>query len=101
MIHFQSPKVQASITANTYVVSGSSQTKKLEEMLPDIITQMGHENIVNLQKMAAQFSQGGQGQGEGQLPKVDTHSIAAFLSLFFSVFQLGWRWCWCCACAGC
>ena len=37
VIHFTNPKVQASIAANTYVVSGPSQTKKLQ-VKPVIIT---------------------------------------------------------------
>merc|ERR1711970_44901 len=36
VIHFTNPKVQASIAANTYVVSGPSQTKKLQDLLPNI-----------------------------------------------------------------
>lgn len=40
MIHFSNPKVQASIAANTYVVSGPNETKPLTEMLPGIINQV-------------------------------------------------------------
>ncbi len=32
--------MQASIAANTYVVSGPSESRKLEELLPGIITQV-------------------------------------------------------------
>lgn len=49
-----SPLVQASITANTYVVSGTSQLKSLSEMLPEIITQMGPDSLANLKRMAEQ-----------------------------------------------
>lgn len=41
VIHFTNPKVQASMQANTYVVSGPSQTKSIQEMLPSLISQMG------------------------------------------------------------
>mmetsp|Transcript_44789 Transcript_44789/g.101117 ORF Transcript_44789/g.101117 Transcript_44789/m.101117 type:complete len:156 (-) Transcript_44789:351-818(-) len=41
VIHFQNPKVQASIAANTYVVSGASETKSFESMLPGILNQVG------------------------------------------------------------
>ena len=34
VIHFVNPKVQASITANTYIISGPSETKPLQELLP-------------------------------------------------------------------
>ena len=40
VIHFQNPKVQASIAANTYVVSGPNETKSLSEMLPGILNQV-------------------------------------------------------------
>uniref|UniRef100_A0A453JCN9 Nascent polypeptide-associated complex subunit beta n=1 Tax=Aegilops tauschii subsp. strangulata TaxID=200361 RepID=A0A453JCN9_AEGTS len=41
VIQFQNPKVQASIAANTWVVSGTPQTKKLQDLLPTIINQLG------------------------------------------------------------
>merc|ERR1712070_619742 len=55
VIHFLNPKVQASIAANTYVVSGPSQTKKLQELLPSIINQLGPDNLANLKKIAEQY----------------------------------------------
>lgn len=48
VIHFTNPKVQASIAANTYVVSGPSQTKKLQDLLPGIINQLGPDNLVRI-----------------------------------------------------
>ena len=61
VIHFTNPKVQASIAANTYVVSGPSQTKKLQDLLPGIINQLGPDNLANLKKIAAQYQAGGDG----------------------------------------
>uniref|UniRef100_A0A165WBL6 Nascent polypeptide-associated complex subunit beta n=2 Tax=Daucus carota subsp. sativus TaxID=79200 RepID=A0A165WBL6_DAUCS len=55
VIQFVSPKVQASIAANTWVVSGSPQTKKLQDILPGIINQLGPDNLDNLRKLAEQF----------------------------------------------
>lgn len=49
------PAVQASIAANTWVVSGPSSTKKLQDLLPGIINQLGHDNLANLKKIAQQF----------------------------------------------
>ncbi|KAJ3682316.1 hypothetical protein LUZ60_014889 [Juncus effusus] len=57
VIQFQNPKVQASIAANTWVVSGSPQTKKLQDLLPSIINQLGPDNLDNLRRLAAQFQQ--------------------------------------------
>ncbi|KAG4176610.1 hypothetical protein ERO13_A11G256600v2 [Gossypium hirsutum] len=53
VIQFLNPKVQASIAANTWVVSGSPQTKKLQDILPGIINQL--DNLDNLRKLAEQF----------------------------------------------
>ncbi|XP_039056179.1 basic transcription factor 3-like [Hibiscus syriacus] len=55
VIQFTNPKVQASIAANTWVVSGSPQTKKLQDILPGIINQLGPDNLENLRKLAEQF----------------------------------------------
>ncbi|KAF3966212.1 hypothetical protein CMV_009667 [Castanea mollissima] len=55
VIQFTNPKVQASIAANTWVVSGSPQTKKLQDILPGIINQLGPDNLDHLRKLAEQF----------------------------------------------
>merc|ERR1712194_677734 len=53
VIHFVNPKVQASIAANTYIVSGPSDTKPLQELLPGIVSQLGMDNIAQLQNAVA------------------------------------------------
>merc|ERR1719231_2188831 len=58
VIHFNNPKVQASIAANTYVVSGHAENKKLQDLLPGIINQLGPDNLANLKKIAESY-QGG------------------------------------------
>ncbi|XP_023001359.1 nascent polypeptide-associated complex subunit beta-like [Cucurbita maxima] len=63
VIQFNSPKVQASIAANTWVVSGSPQIKKLQDILPGIINQLGPDNLDNLRKLAEQFKQQAPGAG--------------------------------------
>jgi nascent polypeptide-associated complex subunit beta len=59
VIHFVNPKVQASIAANTYIISGPSETKPLQELLPSIVSQLGMDNLSQLQSMAAQAGAGG------------------------------------------
>lgn len=56
VIHFANPKVQASAPANTYVVSGVSQSKALQDILPGVLNQLGPENLASLKKMAEQYS---------------------------------------------
>ncbi|WKA09101.1 hypothetical protein VitviT2T_026779 [Vitis vinifera] len=65
VIQFLNPKVQASIAANTWVVSGSPQTKKLQDILPGIINQLGPDNLDNLRKLAEQFQKQAPGAGAG------------------------------------
>mmetsp|Transcript_7586 Transcript_7586/g.13671 ORF Transcript_7586/g.13671 Transcript_7586/m.13671 type:complete len:170 (-) Transcript_7586:60-569(-) len=62
VIHFANPKVQASISANTYIVSGNADTVGLESLLPGVVSQMGPEMIQQLQ---AQVQAMGAAQGLG------------------------------------
>lgn len=57
VIHFANPKVQASIAANTYVISGHAETKNLQDLLPGIINQLGPDNLQNLKKIAESYQQ--------------------------------------------
>ena len=41
VIHFNNPKVQASLAANTFTITGHAETKQLTEMLPSILNQLG------------------------------------------------------------
>merc|ERR1719486_873235 len=52
-IHFVNPRVQASIQANTYIISGPNETKPLQDLLPSIVSQLGMDNISQLQNFAA------------------------------------------------
>jgi len=63
VIHFSNPKVQASIAANTYVISGDSQTKQLQELLPGIINQLGPDNLANLKQIAEAYASNSGAQG--------------------------------------
>ena len=58
VVHFINPKVQASIQANTYVVSGTPVTKSLQELLPGIINQLGPDSVPYIQKIAGQYQSG-------------------------------------------
>lgn len=82
VIHFSNPKVQASIGANTYVISGRAENKSkfllvigsllswsiihclwhiridqsgLQELLPGILNQLGPDNLTNLKKIAESY----------------------------------------------
>eukprot|EP00116_Pleurobrachia_bachei_P018334 sb/3478596/ len=40
VIHFTNPKVQATVQANTFAISGNPETKQISEMLPGILHQL-------------------------------------------------------------
>ncbi|KAL7052982.1 hypothetical protein AAHC03_020696 [Spirometra sp. Aus1] len=40
MIHFKNPKVQASVQANIFAVSGQAETKTLSELFPNVLNQL-------------------------------------------------------------
>ena len=56
VLHFAAPKVQAAVTANTYVITGNGEEKQLEESLPGIINQLGPDNLANLKRIAERFA---------------------------------------------
>mmetsp|Transcript_16831 Transcript_16831/g.34649 ORF Transcript_16831/g.34649 Transcript_16831/m.34649 type:complete len:161 (-) Transcript_16831:136-618(-) len=68
VIHFQNPKVQAAIAANTYVISGPSEEKPLQELLPSIVQQLGMDNLSQLQSMAAQAGDAGAEEEDEDVP---------------------------------
>jgi len=68
VIHFSNPRVQASIAANTYVVSGHAENKKLQDLLPGIISQLGPDNLVNLKKIAESYSQSNAAKEDDEVP---------------------------------
>jgi len=70
VIHFENPKVQANIGANTYVISGSSETKNISELAPQLLSQMGPEGMMKLARMAEQLQKAGGGAGLPGMPAV-------------------------------
>jgi nascent polypeptide-associated complex subunit beta len=70
VIHFVNPKVQASIAANTYVVSGNAENKKLQDLLPGIITQLGPEHLGDLKKLFASVSGAAAGAEDDEVPEL-------------------------------
>uniref|UniRef100_A0A3Q3XMU6 Transcription factor BTF3 n=1 Tax=Mola mola TaxID=94237 RepID=A0A3Q3XMU6_MOLML len=55
VINFNNPKVQASLSANTFAITGHAETKQLTEMLPGILSQLGVDSLSSLRKLAEQF----------------------------------------------
>jgi nascent polypeptide-associated complex subunit beta len=84
VIHFENPKVQASIGANTYVVSGTAQNKSMSEMLPSILNSAaglkqlqeamargGKGGAAGLESLLAGLSAGGAGDKDDAMPELE------------------------------
>ncbi|XP_050302071.1 transcription factor BTF3 homolog 4 [Anthonomus grandis grandis] len=53
VIHFNNPKTQASLAANTFAITGHGENKQITEMLPGILSQLGPEGISQLKRLAS------------------------------------------------
>lgn len=71
VIQFLNPKVQASVVANTWVVTGTPQTRSLQDLLPGLINQLGPDNLDNLRKLAEQFQKEAPSGGAGAAQEDD------------------------------
>ncbi|XP_044889270.1 transcription factor BTF3-like isoform X2 [Felis catus] len=47
-VHFKNPKVQASLAAKTFTITGHAETKQLTEMLPSFLNQLGADGLTSL-----------------------------------------------------
>lgn len=52
VIHFNNPKVQASLAHNTFAITGHAENKQITEMLPGILNQLGAESLTHLKRLA-------------------------------------------------
>jgi len=73
VIHFNNPKVQASLAANTFAVTGHAEMKQIAEMLPGILNQLGTESLSSLRKLASTVANaaGESKQGAGDIDDDD------------------------------
>lgn len=65
VIHFNNPKVQASLAANTFAVTGHAENKQITELLPGILNQLGAESLTHLKKLASNVNAGGHAGNDG------------------------------------
>ena len=63
VIHFNNPKVQASLAANTFAITGQSETKRITDMMPGILNQLRPENLEHLKSLASALA-GREGGGD-------------------------------------
>ncbi|CAH2247217.1 transcription factor BTF3 [Pelobates cultripes] len=52
VVHFNNPKVQASLAANTFTITGHAETKQLTELLPSILNQLRADSLTSFRRHA-------------------------------------------------
>merc|ERR1711928_40807 len=75
VIHFNNPKVQASLAANTFAVTGHAENKQITEMLPGILNQLGAESLQHLKRLATSVGAGQQAASAGGAGDSDKKTI--------------------------
>jgi len=70
LIHFNNPKVQASLSANVFAITGHAENKQLGDILPSILPQLGTENLASLKKLMAGGAGGRGTAGLGDLARL-------------------------------
>jgi len=85
VIHFNNPKVQASLAANTFAVTGHAENKQITEMLPGILNQLGAESLTHLKRLASNVTGGGTGAMEPGLEDDDDDEVPDLVENFDEV----------------
>merc|ERR1719402_924906 len=85
VIHFNNPKVQASLAANTFAVTGHAENKQITEMLPGILSQLGPESLTHLKRLASNVTGGGTGAMEPGLEEEDDDEVPDLVENFDEV----------------
>merc|ERR1712059_7767 len=88
VIHFNNPKVQASLAANTFAVTGHAENKQITEMLPGILNQLGAESLTHLKRLATNVTGGApsmEGPGAGAMDEEDDDEVPDLVENFDEV----------------
>jgi len=82
VIHFNNPKVQASLAANTFAVTGHAETKPITEMLPAILSQLRAENFSSALKKLATSTGNANGEKTGAPEAEDDEDMPELVENF-------------------
>ncbi|NDC39702.1 MAG: hypothetical protein EBZ48_16950 [Proteobacteria bacterium] len=66
--HFTNPRMQAAVSANTFVVTGASETKPLHAFLPRIMPHLSPENMAALKQLMQAQQQAGAVSSDADVP---------------------------------
>eukprot|EP00818_Percolomonas_sp_WS_P008062 CAMPEP_0117439602 /NCGR_PEP_ID=MMETSP0759-20121206/2649_1 /TAXON_ID=63605 /ORGANISM="Percolomonas cosmopolitus, Strain WS" /LENGTH=157 /DNA_ID=CAMNT_0005231321 /DNA_START=9 /DNA_END=482 /DNA_ORIENTATION=- len=73
IMHFTKPKVHAAVQSNAFVISGRSEQKSFQELLPQILEQLQPADFGNLQQMRNVLESGDvEKEGNEDLPEVES-----------------------------
>uniref|UniRef100_A0A915PTK3 Transcription factor BTF3 n=1 Tax=Setaria digitata TaxID=48799 RepID=A0A915PTK3_9BILA len=86
VIHFNNPKVQASVPANTFSVTGSAENKQITEMLPGILNQLGAESLTHLKKLANNVTSQFKSNDDDDVPD-SSNGLALTIGTLYTVDQ--------------
>lgn len=78
VLHFVNPKVQAAPSSNMFSINGHGENKKLTEMLPSILNQLGSESINSLQKLVTPKSD----EAQSTIPEEDEDDVPDLVENF-------------------
>lgn len=89
VIHLNNPKVQASLAANTFTITGHAETKQLTEMLPGILNQLGADSLTSLRRLAEAMPKPGAVEGTLHWTISVTICPLHYFSVSFFIFLAG------------
>jgi len=70
VIHFNNPKTQASLSTNTFAITGHGEHKQISEMLPGILSQLGPDGLLQLKKIASDMMTSKKATEDEDLPSL-------------------------------
>lgn len=79
VIHFNNPKAQASLAANTFAITGHGEVKQITDMLPGILNQLGNEGLTHLKRLATSVGSAG---GLGKITNEDEEDVPDLVENF-------------------
>jgi len=87
VLHFTNPKVQASLAANTFAITGHAENKQLTEMLPGILNQLGPEGFSNLKRLAERSPQSHPEGAEEMETEIEEDEVPELVGNFESALK--------------
>jgi len=85
VLHFNNPKVQASLAANTFAVTGHAENKQITEMLPGILNQLGADSLTHLKRLASAVPGMGAAPGQAEANEDDDDEVPDLVENFDEV----------------